>query len=150
MKEIEQIQLETSPGSQMRLWGLLSMRIPRAEYMAIKLQNYEENNRRLEKCYREKKAELQKYLSAFEGSEQKRKFLESEIEALKKIEKLKDRFFYILMTQNQNSKETYREKILKESLREKMSGRVTRKRANRKGRSGLWNRKAAENGKTEF
>lgn len=150
MKEIEEIQLETDPASQMRLWELLSMRIPQNEYMQIKLKNYQENNRRLEKCYREKKAELQKYLSAFEGSEQKRRFLESEIEALKKIEKLKDRFFYILMMENKNSKETYREKILKESLREKMSGKLTRKPANRESFAGLWKWKAAENGETQL
>lgn len=137
LKEIESIQLETDSASQMRLWELLSMRIPQTKYMSIKLQNYQENNTRLEKLYKQKKAELKKYLTAFEGSEQKRRFLESEIEALKKIEKLKDRFFYILMMENKNSKETYREKILKESLREKMEGKVTRKSANPKGRGRL-------------
>ena len=124
VKTVEDIQLETSSNSQMKLWKILSMRIPKTEYMAIKLQNYEENNKRLEKLYKKKKTELQKYLLSFEGSEQKRRFLENEIEALKKIEKLKDRFFYILMMENKHSKKTYREKILKESLREKNIGKI--------------------------
>ena len=127
VKIIEDIQIETNSNSQTKLWEILSMKIPKSEYMAIKLKNYEENNKRLEKLYKKKKYELQKYLSAFEGSEQKRRFLENEIEALKKIEKLKDRFFYILMVEHKNSKETYREKILKESLREKNLGNFYKK-----------------------
>jgi hypothetical protein len=120
MKEIESIQIKSDAKSQMKLWELLSMRIPHTQYTQIKLQNYEKNNKRLEKLYKKKKQELQKYLNSFDGSEQKRRFLENEIEALKKIEKLKDRFFYILMMESKNSKETYREKILKESLKEKL------------------------------
>jgi hypothetical protein len=120
MKEIESIQLNSDADSQMKLWELLSMRIPHTKYTQIKLQNYQENNKRLEKLYKQKKLELQKYINSFDGSEQKRRFLENEIEALKKIEKLKDRFFYILMMESKNSKETYREKILKESLKEKL------------------------------
>jgi flagellin-like hook-associated protein FlgL len=124
LKDIEKVQLETEPEAQMKLWEILSMRVPKNKYMSIKLENYEKNNRRLEKLYRKKKVELHKYMASFDGSEQKRRFLENEIEALKKIEKLKDRFFYILMMESKNSKETYREKILKESLREKMIGGI--------------------------
>lgn len=123
IKEVEGIQVGCDGASQMKLWEILSMKIPRNKYMGIKLENYEKNNRRLEKLYKRKKGELQRYLSTFDGSEQRRRFLENEIEALKKIEKLKDRFFYILMMESKNSKETYREKILKESLREKILGR---------------------------
>ena len=122
IKKVDQNNLDEGVDSSKHLWDILTMKIPKKDYLSLKLQNYKANNDKMEVILNKKKIALEKNKNDFEVTEQQRKFLESEIDSLKKIEKLKERFFEILLRSSQNEKVSYREKLLRESLKERSEG----------------------------
>ena len=127
LTKMEQIQLDPKQENQHKIWEILTMKVPKHEYLQLKLENYLQGNSRLEELMIDKREELNQNLSDFKNLDQRRRFLETEIESLKKIERLKERFFGILWEMSQNGKESYREKILKASLKEKEEGKSYKK-----------------------
>lgn len=117
------MQLSTDePEACRRLWEILTMRVPKKEYLGLRLESYDRANEKLERTLRNKKKGLVENKKLMVEWENRRKGIELEIEMKKKEEKMKNRFFRILALEHKMNKESYREKLLKESLQERFEG----------------------------
>lgn len=122
--QVDRMQLNgEDPEAEKKLWEILTMRVPKQEYLELRQQSYEQANKKLEHSMRAKKTAFLENKKLMLEWENKRKSVEADIEAKKKEEKLKNRFFRILSLEHKMNKESYREKLLKESLAERYQGK---------------------------
>ena len=105
------------------IWNVMTMKISQESYLSLKKKHYQQNNNKLLENLKKCKKEIELKSKLFSEKEQQRKFLEEEIESLKKIQKLKEDFFGVLWKCSQNNKQSYREKILRDNLNEKQEGK---------------------------